>query len=206
MNILKLKDAEQRFFAQYPGGFHHPDIIEIGKKHKMDAYVTFAQSVFSKKAFADPLIIIENMVRMVSKSSMVSIFEKPRFRDAIYAMSEGDKQRLVTGLYNWLHTKNKQKGFETICDTLAPVKLAKWSIVTVWAAYLNPNTDIFIKPTTAKDILAYFEVKNLVYNAKPTWNFYIAYQALINDMKTKVSSELSPSNAAFSGFLMMTMH
>jgi hypothetical protein len=45
----------------------------------------------------------------------------------------------------------------------------------------------------------------LVYKPTPTWDFYTAYRDLINHAKTQVDSSLSPSNAAFSGFLMMAM-
>ena len=36
MNINALKAAEKSFLNKYPGGFRHPDLVEIGKKHKME--------------------------------------------------------------------------------------------------------------------------------------------------------------------------
>jgi hypothetical protein len=45
----------------------------------------------------------------------------------------------------------------------------------------------------------------LEYKPLPTWAFYLGYRDLINTAKQQVDSSLSPSNAAFSGFLMMAM-
>ena len=36
MNTKALKEAEKKFFRRYPGGFRHPDMIESGKKHRME--------------------------------------------------------------------------------------------------------------------------------------------------------------------------
>ena len=36
MNVKKLKQAEKAFFKQYPGGFTHPEMVALGKKHKME--------------------------------------------------------------------------------------------------------------------------------------------------------------------------
>ncbi|MFT5692431.1 MAG: hypothetical protein ACI92E_001765, partial [Oceanicoccus sp.] len=96
-------------------------------------------------------------------------------------------------------------GFEAMVDLLKTAKLAKWSLVTIIPAYYAPNKEVFVKPTTAKNILNYFEITDPVYKPAPTWDFYKKYRTLINEAKTKVDKSLSPSNAAFSGFLMMTV-
>jgi hypothetical protein len=49
------------------------------------------------------------------------------------------------------------------------------------------------------------EISDLVYNPTPSWEFYLGYRQLINDAKQRVDKRLSPSNAAFSGFLMVSM-
>ena len=54
--------------------------------------------------------------------------------------------------------------------------------------------------------LAHFELKNLQYKPTPTWAFYDAYRALIHEMKLKVDQSLSPSNAALSWFLLLSLH
>ena len=62
----------------------------------------------------------------------------------------------------------------------------------------------FVKPTTTKNVIRQFEVADLVYKPQPTWQFYADYRDLIAEMKELVDPSLSPNNAAFTGFLMMT--
>jgi hypothetical protein len=90
-------------------------------------------------------------------------------------------------------------------DILKTGKLAKWSLVSIIPAYYKPTREVFVKPTTAKGILKFFDIKDPVYHPTPSWDFYRKYRQLINDGKKEVSKSLSPSNAAFSGFLMMTV-
>jgi hypothetical protein len=204
MNLKKLKQAEEAFFNRYPGGFENPKMMELGKKHKMDKMIAFAQEGFVKRNFKLPDLIVDNMIKIVSRSSMVSLFEKPKFRDYVNSLPPKSKQVLSSGLEEILHGK-EQPGFETILDVLKSGKLAKWSLMTICQAYFRPQFDVFIKPTTAKGVIEYFELKNLQYKPTPSWSFYDDYRAVINEMKSKVDSSLSPSSAAFSGFLMITM-
>lgn len=203
MNISELKNAEASFLSDYPGGFKHPDMIAIGKKHKMEQLVDFARDTFSATAFKHPEGIIDGVIKMVSRSSMVSMFEKPKFRDFVLSLSPDRHHALADALYQRLYG-HSEKGFDTICHILREGKLARWSLVSVVPAYVNPSTDVFMKPTTVKGIVAQFDLSPLVYKATPTWSFYSAYRDYINTMKTHVDPSLSPSNAAFSGFLMMS--
>ena len=205
LNQKKLKIAEAGFCAQYPGGFDHPEMIKVGKKHKMAKMVEFAQQSFSKKQCRNIEETADNMVKAVSRSSMVSMFEKPKFRDFVKKLGINDKAFLVAALSRMLHGKKPQSGFEAMVDLLKTEKLAKWSLVSIIPAYYAPNTEVFVKPTTAKGVIQHFEVSDLVYKPTPSWEFYEGYRRLINEAKQEVDKSLSPSNAAFSGFLMMAM-
>ena len=200
----KLKIAEASFCAQYPGGFEHPEMLKVGKKHRMDKMIEFAQEVFSKKRCRDIEETADNMIKAVSRSSMVSMFEKPKFRDFVTRLGINDKVFLVEALSRMLHGK-QQSGFEAMVDLLITEKLAKWSLLTIIPAYYAPDVEVFVKPTTAKGVIQHFEVSDLVYKPTPTWEFYQGYRRLINEAKQRVDKNLSPSNAAFSGFLMMAM-
>ncbi|TQV89065.1 hypothetical protein [Aliikangiella coralliicola] len=204
MNVKKLMQAESLFLKKIPGGFSNPEMVKIGKKHKMEKMIETANEFFSKKNCKNIQVTSENMVKVISRSSMVSMFEKPKFRDFVKSLKNDDKEFLVKGLSNLLHGK-KQLGFEAIVDILKTEKLAKWSLVTVIPAYYFPDDEVFVKPTTAKDVIKYFEVEDMIYKPAPTWDFYQKYRDLIHTMKSKVDSSLAPSNAAFSGFLMMSM-
>ena len=153
-------------------------------------------------------VTADNMVKVISRSSMVSMFEKPKFRDFVKRLNEDEKAFMVNALSQFLHSKSQkqqQAGFEALVDFLRIEKLAKWSLVTIIPAYYSPNTEVFVKPTTAKDVLRYFEISDPIYKPAPTWDFYQKYRTLINEAKPKLDKSLSPSNAAFSGFLMMAM-
>ena len=100
---------------------------------------------------------------------------------------------------------NQRAGFEAMVDLMKTAKLGKWSLMTIIPAYFAPTTEVFVKPTTAKNVLKYFEIEDPIYKPTPTWEFYEKYREMINVSKSQVNKNLSPSNAAFSGFLMMTV-
>ena len=204
MNLKKLKQAEAAFLAQYPEGFKHPDMVKIGKKHKMDSMIAQVQESFAKPRFKDSSAIIDDMVRLVGRSSMVSMFEKPKFRDFAKSLNSAEKEALASGLRNQLHG-NQQKGFEMVLSVLQSRKLAKWSLISILPVYFRPDDEVFVKPTTAKGVIAQFELEGLIYKPQPSWEFYAAYRDEILKMKKKVRKSLSPNNAAFTGFLMMAM-
>ena len=208
MNVSKLKQAETAFLARYPGGFQHPEMVAIGKKHKMDSLIEQVQLSFAKTRFKDTFAIVDDIAKYISRSSMVSMFEKPKFKDFARSLDPADKNRLATGLRDRLHGRDEEKmakGFNLMLSLLREHKLAKWSLISALPLYYRPNEDVFVKPTTAKGVIEYFELEGLQYKPQPTWEFYVAYRDAILKMKNKTSESLSPNNAAFTGFLMMTM-
>ncbi len=204
MNIQKLKTAEKLFLLKYPGGFSNPEMEAISRKHKLEKMHSKALEYFAPENFSDPEFIVESMVKLVGSSSMVSVFEKPRFRDFIRSMSEDERNVLARGLYELLHG-SQEGGFDMILDILSMDKLAKWTLITIIPAYYRPQKEVFIKPTTTKNVITNFDIENLVYKPTPSYQFYSAYRDIINMMKKEVDPGLSPGNAAFCGFLMMSM-
>ena len=204
MNLQHLKEAEASFLQSWPGGFSHPEMQALGKKHKMDHMVSMAQEQFAKKCFSDPEAIADSMVKLVSRASMVSLFEKPKFRDAVAGMTAAQKAELAKALKALLHGK-QQAGFEALVDCLTPYKLAKWSLVTILPNYYRPDDEVFVKPTTAKGVIEQFKLEGLVSKPRPTWLFYSTYRATILKMRAAVDPLVAPSNAAFCGFLMMSL-
>lgn len=203
MNQDKLKQAEHRFLSYYPDGFETPELAGLIKKHCMPQMVAFAQDVLSPQAL-DREDALENIIKTVTKSSMVSVFEKPKFRDTVHSMSSHEKENLISAIKTLLHGDEK-KGFETLVSALAPYQLAKWTLVTVFGCYYKPQSDLLFKPTTVKKVIDFFELEGLVYQSRPTYAFFVGYRKAINDMKKIVDHRLSDTNAAFSGFLMMAV-
>jgi hypothetical protein len=179
MNLEKLKRAEEEFLNRYPGGFDNPEMIQICKKHKLDKMMELAQDCFAKRNLKLSDLIVENMVKVITRSSLISVFEKPKFRDFVRSLPSQERQRLSKGLEETLHG-DERAGFETMLEVLKSGKLAKWSLMTICQAYYCPQIEVFVKPTTAKDVIEYFELSHLYYHPKPSWAFYDEYRAVIN--------------------------
>ncbi len=203
MNVEVLKAAEKRFLKKHPGGFAHPDMLETGKRFKMDQHIADARKAFTKKSFDDPKTVITDVARLVSRSAMVSMFEKPKFKGMLDDMSAGRKDAFAETLFELLHGKEKL-GFETLLEELSKHKLAKWTLATVIQSYYRPNKDVYIKPNTTKLIIDKLEL-DLVYKPTPSWDFYSKFRKHVKSMKAEASGVAAPSNAAFCGFLMMSL-
>lgn len=205
MNLSKLRQAEEAFLHRYPGGFDNPEIIATRvKKHKPDQMIALVRESFSSENFKLPDRIVQNMIKVISRSSIISVFEKPRFRDFANGLSPQEREFLSSGLKEVLHG-DEQAGFEMILDLLKSEKLAKWSLMTVCQTYYHPQRDVFIKPTTVKGVIEYFELEDLQYRPTPSWPFYDTYRSAFLEMKSQVDPSLSPTNPAFSGFLWMSI-
>jgi hypothetical protein len=205
VNIKKLKQAEAEFLARYPGGFDDPAMAPIKKKHNVDKLTEFAQANLTRSHFNRPEHICDTLVRIVSRSSMVSMFEKPKFRDFVGSLNSHEKEHLAFAFEKRLYGRAKRAGFEEIVGMLSHHKIAKWPIISAVPYYMAPKKEAFVKPTTAKGIIAYLEVDDIQYRPAPTWEFYSAYVKLLKQVKKEVHPSISPNYAALSGFLMTTM-
>jgi hypothetical protein len=203
MNLKKLRDAEALFLLKYPDGFADEGLKPIARKHNVGKLSEFAATALARKAFGNQGKVLDDIVRIVSRSSMVSMFEKPKFRDYVNGLGRDDRAFLAAGFKRLLHGKQEQ-GFNDVLDVLSEGKLAKWSLMTICPYQYRPLEEVFVKPTTTKNVIRQFELADLVYKPRPSWGFYSAYRDAIQQMKAAVSPSLSPNNAAFTGFLMMT--
>ena len=204
MRLDKLLELQGRFLADYPDGFDDPEMLKVRKKHNVAKLTAQAQGAFAEEKFGDPEVISQSMIQIIGRSSMVSMFEKPRFRDAVGTALPETREVMVDGLYELLHG-SKEKGFNAILDELVPMKLAKWSLMSILPYYYAPTESWFIKPNTTKAILQHFEVEGLVYKPRPSYAFYRDYSALLDEMRDMADPKLGGNNAAFTGFLMMTI-
>jgi hypothetical protein len=204
MNLEKLKIAEESFFTFYPKGFEDEALLSIIKRHNTAKIGESVQEMFAPEKFSRTEEIGESFVKIVSKSTLISLFEKPKVRDMIKQMSMEQQDMFAIGLYELLHA-NEEKGFGILVDVLSIYKLSKWSIVTLIPYYYARDKAFFIKPTTTKDIIKFFEINGLEYKPKPTYEFYVRYTQILREMKSQVSPLIGEDNAGFTGFLMMAM-
>ena len=205
MDYQKLKEAEAGFLQRFPEGFSDPGMESIKKKHNVDKLTEFAQANLTRANFNRPELIADTVLKIVSRSSMVSRFEKPKFRDFIKSLNSHEKQALADAFEKRLYGRQKQCGFEEIQGMLAHHKIAKWAVISVVPFYFAPTKEAFVKPTTAKGIIAYLNVEELEYKPTPSWEFYKGYLKLLKDIKKQVAPSLSPNNAALTGFLMVSV-
>ncbi len=201
MNLDKLKQAEAEFLTRYPGGFADPGMAPIRKKHNVGQLTGFARENLTRSHFNRPEQVCETLVKIISRSSMVSLFEKPRFRDFVRSLNNHEQEHLAFAFEQRLYGRRKRAGFEEILGMLSHHKIAKWPIISAIPYYVAPNREAFVKPTTVKGIIAFLEVDTLQYQPMPSWAFYRGYLNLLGQVKKEVHPSLSPNYAALSGFL-----
>lgn len=200
--LEKLKDIESLFLESYPEGFDNAEIFAIAKRFRAEKFDEEVNELFKKENFSQPEIICESFTKIVSKSPLISLFEKPKLRDAIKSMGMYQKDMFSIALHDFLYG-NQKEGFETLVEILAEYKLAKWSLITLIPYYLRRKKEYFVKPTTTKNILKYFEIKDIIYKPRPSYKFYKDYKKFLNELKKQTDKSLCKENAQFTGFMMI---
>lgn len=200
-------EAEAVFLARFPKGFNDPDpwMERIRKRHNVAQLVDFARTNLTETTLSQPHKSADTVLRIISRSSMVSRFEKPPFREFLDSLNSKDRRYFAEAFRKRLFGRQKRKGFEEIVDLLAHYKLARWSLVSAVPFYFAPTKEVFVKPTTAKKIIAYLEATDLDYHPRPDWTFYDGYRKMILNIKKELDPNLASNNAAITGFLMSSI-
>lgn len=199
MYLEKLKALEEEFLYVYPKGFEDAHFFPTMKKFNPQKLEEFAKQNLNKEAFSNPNEVVGSFFKVIQKSVLVSLFDKLKFKDMLASLNSYEKDMLSIEIYELLYG-NKKEGFEGLVEFLAQYNLAKWTIISVVPYYLNRQKEYFIKPTTTKSIIRYFEFKDIVYKPRPSYEFYEKYTNYLEKMKSEVSKSLSFDNAAFTGF------
>lgn len=205
MNVARLREAEAAFLERFPLGFMDPGLAPIRKAHNVDRLAAFAKDNVNQLTVSQPGKLSEVLVRIVARSSMVSRFEKAPFRECVDSLGPKDRQRLADAFEKRLYGRRKREGFEELVDFFARFKLARWSLISALPFYVAPKQEVFVKPTTAKKIVALLEVEHLDYRPRPDWAFYDGYRKLILEIKNHLDPSLTPHNAAITGLLMFSL-
>ncbi|NQY22129.1 MAG: hypothetical protein HRT40_12635 [Campylobacteraceae bacterium] len=200
MNLAKLKDLESEFLCRYPKGFEDEDFFPKIKKYNPEKLEKFAKNALKKENFSNPNLFIEGFFKTVQKSVMVSLFDKLKLKDALSSLNSYEKDMLSIEIYELLYG-NKKAGFEGLVEFLAQYNLAKWTIISVTPYCINRHSEYFVKPTTTKMIIKYFELKELIYKPKPSFEFYEKYSKALNEMKSNLHDSLTFDNVAYTSFL-----
>ena len=91
MNLKRIKPPDAEFLERYPGSFNHPDMITIGKKHNVGKMTEQAKELLSKTSFQKTGPVLDSLIKIFSRSSMVSMFEKPKFRDYVNGLDRDER-------------------------------------------------------------------------------------------------------------------
>ena len=204
MNLEKLKNMEEEFLAFYPTGFEDAKFFPTMKKFNPSKLEEFTRENLKKENFSNPNLVVDAFFKIIQKSVLVSLFDKLKFRDLLSTLTSYEKDMLSIEIYELLHG-NQKDGFDGLVEFLAQYSLAKWTIISVILYYNDRQNEYFIKPTTTKNIIKYFEIKDIIYKPTPNFEFYDSYKKVLNEMKKNVHKSLHPDNAAFTGFLRVGM-
>ena len=199
MNLEKLKDLEAEFLCQYPTGFKDEQFFPSIQKFKPEKIEEFAKDLLKKENFSNPNLVVDGFFRVVQKSVMVSLFDKLKLKDAILSLNSYEKDMLSIEIYELLYG-NKKEGFEGLVEFLAEYNLAKWTIISVVPYCINRHSEYFIKPTTTKMIIKYFELQDCIYKPRPSFEFYENYTKALDEMKSNLHESLTFDNVAFTSF------
>ncbi|WP_417327240.1 hypothetical protein [Halarcobacter sp.] len=200
MNIEKLKDLEAEFFEEYPKAFEDERLLKLMKKFNPSKLEELSNQYFHKDNFSQPEIVCENFIKIVSKSVVVSFYDKMKLKDAIKDMGMYQKDMFSIALYDLLHG-NEKDGYDSFVEILSEYSLAKWTLVSLVPYYMNRKKEYFIKPTTAKNIINYLELKDLKYKPKPSFEFYKGFKKALDEIKKNVPKNLSEENICLTAFL-----
>jgi hypothetical protein len=200
MNLDKLKDLESEFLCSYPKGFQDEQFFPTIKKYNPEKLEAFAKEVLKKENFSNPNLLVEGFFKTIQKSVMVSLFDKLKLKDTIATLNTYEKDMLSIEIYELLYG-NQKEGFEGLVEFLAEYKLAKWTIISVIPYCINRHDDYFIKPTTTKMIIKYFELQDCIYKPRPSFEFYENYTKALDKMKSNLHKSLTFDNVAFTSFL-----
>ena len=199
MNIEKLKDLESEFLYRYPKGFRDDHFFPTMKKFKPEKLEEFAKEALKKENFSNPNLVVENFYKTIQKSVMVSLFDKLKLKDALSSLNSYEKDMLSIEIYELLYG-DKEQGFEGLVEFLTEYRLAKWTLLSIVPYSINRQDEYFVKPTTTKNIIKYFDRTDLVYKPKPSYGFYKEYKKFLDEMKAKLDPVLYFDNACFTGF------
>jgi len=199
VKIEKLDVLESEFLYRYPKGFEDEHFFPTMKKFKPEKLEAFAKEALKKENFSNPNLIVDGFFKTIQKSVMVSLFDKLKLKDALATLNSYEKDMLSIEIYELLYG-DKKVGFEGLVEFLSEYKLAKWTLISVVPYSINRQTEYFIKPTTTKNIIKYFDLKNLVYKPKPSFEFYDNYTKVLDEMKSKLDKSITFDNAAYTGF------
>ncbi|MBI2768271.1 MAG: hypothetical protein HYX47_01500 [Burkholderiales bacterium] len=184
INYFGAARARRKFELYYPAGFDDPVYQVAERSVKERAHLEW-ESELSPLAYRRMLArgehsrIVDAVLRIEQRSSLLFSFEKMALRDAVGTAAGG--RLFAVALYAFLYGRGSpQNKFDAWLGALSSLprrqaRVLSWPLVTVFGQIARPDTHLFFKPTvTRKAARAYgFD---LDYEAAPSWPAYRALQ------------------------------
>ncbi len=150
----------------------------------MDKLADFAHTHLTEAALSRPQRFVDTLLTIVSRSSMVSRFEKPPFREFLDGLDSKDKRRLTEAFGKRLFGRKKREGFAEIVDLLARYKLARWSLVSaICTSISHPRRRLSSNLRRPERSLPFSTSRSFNTTPRPSWAFYVGYRNLILDIE-----------------------
>ncbi|MDR2007852.1 MAG: hypothetical protein LBQ34_02635 [Alphaproteobacteria bacterium] len=187
-----VKQIEHKFLILFPGGFSDTNWLKLVKKHSSTKVDNLFQDALNQAKMQENTVdsAIEAIQKAANYSTTISMFEKFALRN--YLTSKDIHTEFVEILYKFMY-EDYQKYFAEFTHVLSKTKnsinnsnCAKWSIVSFFLAFSNKNQHVFLKPTTAKRISAFFET-DIAYQSYPNLETYEKFRNIIFKFKENSS-------------------
>ena len=179
--MANYRYIDDLFLLRFPNGLDDEEFLELGKKHKSSSKILeMVKNEIDLESFQleDNYHVSKNIgliIKMVTKSTMVSVFEKVAFKN--YLADPLVHVSFLQSLYAMLKNLNE----DTMAEFVGVLnyrrldsskKVATWPIVTFFLIYFDEYNEVYIKPTTIRRLakLLEFDIK---YESTPN---YMTYQ------------------------------
>ncbi len=179
----------ERFLEIYPDGFEDIRYMEKAWKHDDSKIVEFFQKLDAQQFDeSNPHALAEKFGKIISKSTMVSTFEKISLRNYL-SFFEGHGA-FIMAIKHLIENYNEQN-FDTLVDVLSRYKdqgntnAAKWPVMSFFTYYGVKSHECYpVKPTTVKQVAQLLDV-DIGYKARPNFETYEKINDMYRDFRQK---------------------
>ena len=158
--LISLDDQVQLFLEDYPGGFQDPSWLadvrgvdgERALKRHRDPVIEKARSVLAHETLEPMLAAMaygqlrESVFELLTKTNLVT----KKQLEPLRVMDAFSERAFACGLVDWLHGDgNPELRLLRVLDSLrGPAGDPGWSLVTAFAALLDPENHIVVRATS----------------------------------------------------------
>ncbi|TLG72944.1 hypothetical protein [Culicoidibacter larvae] len=195
MFAKQVQLIENLFLEQYPDGFEDELWLAGEKSYKPEQMITNINQQLSKEELeltlesGDYQEAIDNTLHLVRQSKVISVFEKLAFQN--FVEHQEIHEQFLNALYNFMYDYNEEN-FDNFIMTLLSYrhernsKPTKWTVVSFFKAYQDPQNYIFVKPTTMKGIAKILDW-DIQYKSMPNYQTYQHILAMIRAFQAESS-------------------